>query len=249
MLSAACSLLALRTLLARSTKRLTLTSCRGNLDRVQHTMARDRVIERGAEMRSLAIVAGKTRVCLGDVGGRARTLRRRPSILLRHGQDLERGLPALTAAYGHLEDLGLAAGGGELQIALGAVDLPEQVRAARNAAAIVDRERGPALKQAADQHLIIRGHGLAFAGPRDREGLSAHCHGGRELSYFAEAVTQRVRRVAERDRKHRRAVFLFVEVGVVRLNRWPPAHSRTDQCCGEHLTDVPLLDQVMHVSH
>src|SRR5437899_11069924 len=87
-------------LLAGSAERLTLTSCRGHLDRVQHTMARDRVIERGAEMRSLAIVAGKTRVCLGDVGGRARTVRRRPSILLRHGQGLERGLPACTAVSG-----------------------------------------------------------------------------------------------------------------------------------------------------
>src|SRR3989441_5065604 len=131
-------------LLAGSTERLTLTGRRGSLDRVQHAMARDRVVERGAEMRCLAIVAGKTRVCLGDVRGRA--LLRRPPILLRHGQDLERGLRSLAAVYGHLEDLGLAAGGGELQIALGAVDLPEQVCAARNAAAIVDRERGPALE-------------------------------------------------------------------------------------------------------
>ncbi len=100
-------------------------------------MARDRVVERRAEMRSLSVIAGETRVRLGDVGGRA--LRWRPPILLWHGQHLERGLHALAAAYGHLEDLGLAAGGGELQIALGAVDLPEQVRAARNAAAIVDR--------------------------------------------------------------------------------------------------------------
>src|SRR2546425_4955788 len=137
------------TLLAGSAERLTLTCCRGRLDRVQHAMARDCVVERGAEMRSLAIVAGETRVCLGDVGGRSRTLRRRPSILLRHGQDLERGLRALAAAYGHLEDLGLAAGGGELQIALGAVDLPEQVRAARSATAIVDRERGPTLQKTA----------------------------------------------------------------------------------------------------
>src|SRR5207253_9692293 len=141
-------------------------------------MARDRVIERGAEMCSLAIVAGKTRVCLGDVGGRTRTLRRRPSIRLRHGQDRERGLPAPTAAYGHLEDLGLAAGGGELQIALGTVDLPEQVRAARNAAAIVDRERCPALEQSGDAYLILHGHGLAFASLRDREGFSAHGHSG-----------------------------------------------------------------------
>src|SRR5207247_4241225 len=152
------------------------------------------IFERRAEMRSLSIITGETRVCLGNVRGRA--LRRRPPILLWHGQHLERGLRALAAAYGHFEDLGLAAGGGELQIALCAVDLPEQVRAARNASAIVDRERGPALEQSADQHLILRGHGLAFARPRDREGLSAHCHGGRELSDLAEAVTQRVRRVA-----------------------------------------------------
>src|SRR2546425_4114842 len=149
-------------LLAGSTERLTLTGCRGRLDRVQHAMARDRVVERGAEMRSLAVVAGETRVCLGDIGGRARALQRRPAILFRHGQDLERGLRALAAAYGHLEDLGLAACGGELQIALGAVDLPEQVGAARNAAAIVDGECGPALEQSGDAHLIIRGHGLAF---------------------------------------------------------------------------------------
>src|SRR5881409_2103788 len=151
-------------------------------------MARDRVIERGAEMCSLAIVAGKTRVCLGDVGGRTRTLRRRPPILLRHGQDLERGLRALAAAYGHLEDLGLATGCGELQIALGAVDLPEQVGATRNAAAIVDRERGPALEQSGDAHLILRGHGLAFARLRDREGPAAHGRGGRELPHLAEAM-------------------------------------------------------------
>src|SRR5207247_6193345 len=97
-----------------------------------------------------------------------------------------------------------------------------------NASAIVDRERGPALEQSADQHLIIRGHGLALARRRDREGLSAHGHGGRELSDLAEAVTQRVRRVAERDREDRRAVLLVVEVGVVLISSRYPAHSRTD---------------------
>src|SRR5712664_3404642 len=111
-------------------------------------MARDRIVERRAQMRSLSIVACEKRVRLGDVGGRA--LRRRPPILLRHDKHLERGLRALAAPYGHLEDLGLAAGGGELQIALGAVDLPEQVRAARNTAAKVDRVRGPALEQSSD---------------------------------------------------------------------------------------------------
>src|SRR5438309_7430529 len=100
-------------------------------------MTHNRVVERGAEMRSLVIVASETGVRLGNVGGSA--LRRRPPILLWHGQDFECGLRALAATYGHLEDLGLATGGSELQIALGAVDLPEQVRAARNAAAIVDR--------------------------------------------------------------------------------------------------------------
>src|SRR5437588_1431550 len=92
---------------ARLTGRLTLTGCRGLFDRVHHPMARDRVVERGAEMRSLAIVAGKPRIRLGDVGGRAG--QRREPALLRDGQDLERGLRALAATYGHLEDLRLAA--------------------------------------------------------------------------------------------------------------------------------------------
>src|SRR2546427_7918764 len=107
-------------------------------------MARGRVVERRAEMRSLAIVTGKARIRLGDVGARA--LRRRPPILFWYGQKLERGLRAIAAPYRHLEDLGLAAGGSELQISLGTVDFEEQVRAARNAAAIVNRERGPALE-------------------------------------------------------------------------------------------------------
>src|SRR5881409_835187 len=92
---------------AGSTGRVTLTRCRGLLNRVQHPMARDRIVERGAQMRSLAIVAGETRVRLGDVGGRA--VQRREPVLLRHGQDLEGGLRAVAATYGHLEDLGLAA--------------------------------------------------------------------------------------------------------------------------------------------
>ena len=66
---------------------------------------------------------------------------------------------------------------------------------------------------------------------------------------LAEAVTQRVRRVAEPDREHRRAVFLVVHVHVVRVDRRSPAHARTDQRSGEHLTDVTLLDQVAHISH
>src|SRR5437879_8169507 len=108
---------------AGSTGRLSLTGFRRLLDRVQHPMARDRVVERGAEMRSLAIVAGETRVRLGDVGGRA--VQRREPVLLRHGQDLERGLRAIAASYGQLEDLGLAAVSRNLEVALGAVDLPE----------------------------------------------------------------------------------------------------------------------------
>src|SRR2546427_13238863 len=92
---------------AGSTGRLTLTGCRGLLDRVQHPMPRDRVVERGAKMRSVAIVAGETRVRLGDVGGRAE--QRREPVLRRHGQDLEGGLRPLAATYGQLEDLGLAA--------------------------------------------------------------------------------------------------------------------------------------------
>src|SRR2546428_6016735 len=107
-------------------------------------MARDRVVERRAQMRSLAIIAGEVSVRLGNVGGRARASQRRPPILFRHGQDLERGLRALAAAYGHLEDLGLAACGGELQIALGAVYFPVLVMVARNCAALAGRDSGPA---------------------------------------------------------------------------------------------------------
>src|SRR5205085_2024850 len=109
----------------------------------------------------------------------------------------ERGLRALAAEEGELENLGVAAGGGEPQIALAAVDLPEQIGAARAPAAIVDGERGPAFEQSTHAHLVLRGHGLLFAGPGDGEGLSAHGHGGGELSDFAEAMAQRVRGVAE----------------------------------------------------
>src|SRR5207245_9500839 len=152
---------------AGSTGRVTLTGCRGLLDRVQHPMARDRVVERRAEMRSLAIVPGEPRVRLGDVGGRA--VQRREPVLLRHGQDLERGLRAVAATYGHLEDLGLAAVSRTLPVALGAVDLPSQVRTARTPAAIVNRERGAALKQSGDAHLIVRVHRPALSRIRDRE--------------------------------------------------------------------------------
>src|SRR2546425_12304913 len=118
-----------------STERLTLAGRGALLDRVQHAVARDRVFEGGAELRSVAIVAGEMRVRVGDVGGRARGLGRRPPILLRHGQELERGLGALAAADVQLPDLGLAAGGGDLEVALASVDFPEEVRAARDSAA------------------------------------------------------------------------------------------------------------------
>src|SRR2546425_645220 len=132
---------AIRNAPAGSTGRVTLTGCRGLLDRVQHPMARDGIVERGAEMRALAVVAGETRVRLCDVGGRA--VQRREPVLLRHGQELERRLRAVAATYGDLEDLGLAAVSRKLQVALGAVDLPEQVRAARTPAAIGGVERPP----------------------------------------------------------------------------------------------------------
>src|SRR5438477_12709179 len=151
-------------------------------------MAPDGVFESRTEMRPLAIVAGETRVRLRHVGARA--LRRRPPIVLWHGQELERGLRAPATTHVQLPDLGLAAGGRELQIALAAIDLPEQVRATRDSAAIADREGGAGLEQSGDGHLVVRGHRLALAGLRDSEGLSAHGHGGRELADLAEAVAQ-----------------------------------------------------------
>src|SRR5260370_19575184 len=102
-----------------STKRLTLTGDGGRLDRVQHAMAYDSVLKGGTETCSLAIIASETRIRLGDVGGRARALRRCPTIPLWHGQDLERGPRSFGASYVHLEDLDLPAGGGELQVAVG----------------------------------------------------------------------------------------------------------------------------------
>src|SRR5438132_13287084 len=85
--------------LAGLTERLTLTSCRCRLDRVQHAMACDRVVECRAQMRSLSVIAGETRVRFGDVGGRA--LRRRPPILVWHRHDLQRGRRALPPPYRH----------------------------------------------------------------------------------------------------------------------------------------------------
>src|SRR5437879_3167764 len=111
-------------------------------------MARDCVFEGRAEVRSLAIVAGEARPRLRDVRSKTR-LRRGPPVLLRDRQDLERGLGSLAAANGQLEELGLAVVGGNLQVAFGAVDLPEQVGAARAPAAVMDRECSPALEQPA----------------------------------------------------------------------------------------------------
>src|SRR5258705_7326492 len=90
-----------------SAGRLTLSGCRRLLDRVQHPMARDRVVERGREMRSLAIVARETRVRLVDVDGRAG--QRREPVLLRHRQDLPRVLRTDDPTEGELVDLWLAA--------------------------------------------------------------------------------------------------------------------------------------------
>src|SRR6058998_84854 len=104
-------------------------------------MACDRVVERRAEMRALAIVSGEMRVRLGDVG----------------------------ATNGQIEDLGLAAVSRNLEVALGAVDLPQQVRTTRAPAAIVNRERGATLEQSGDAHLIVRVHRPGLFRTRDRE--------------------------------------------------------------------------------
>src|SRR2546428_14162505 len=88
---------AIRNAPAGSTGLATLPGCGGLLDRFQHPMARDGIVERGAEMRALAVVAGETRVRLCDVVGRA--VQRREPVLLRHGKELERGLRAVAATY------------------------------------------------------------------------------------------------------------------------------------------------------
>ena len=111
------------------------------------------------------------------------------------------------------------------------------------------RECGTAFQESGDRHLVLGRHGLGSAVARDRERLSPQRHGGRQLSHFTQAVTQRVGRVADRDRQQRRAVFPVVEVRVEWLDRRSPAHTRTDQRGGEHLTDVALLDQITHVRH
>src|SRR5437763_8221996 len=145
-------------LIRAAAEALTLTRRGGRLDRVQHAMARHRVFKGGAEVRSLAIISGETRVRLRNVGGRARRLRRRPPVLLWHRQHLQRGLRAFSAVYLHLEDLRLPAGRGELQLALRAVDLPHEIRTPRPPAAVVDRDCRPALQQAIDDDLILRVH-------------------------------------------------------------------------------------------
>src|SRR5205807_10349992 len=81
-----------------SAEALTLAGRCGGLDRVEHSMARDPVVEGGTEARSLAVVAGETRVRLGDVVGRAEFLLR-PPIVLRHRKGLERRLGAGAATY------------------------------------------------------------------------------------------------------------------------------------------------------
>ena len=63
-------------------------------------------------MRSVAVVASEMRVRLRDVG--ARTLQRREPVLRRHEQALKRGLHAVAATNGQIEDLGLAAVGRNL---------------------------------------------------------------------------------------------------------------------------------------
>src|SRR2546429_9232522 len=98
-------------------------------------------------------------ICLGEIGARA-LLRWRPAILLWHRQDLQCLIFPIPPMHRHFEDLGLAAQRGELQIALSAVDFPEQVRAARDPAAVGHGEGGSAPDESADAHLVIRGPGL-----------------------------------------------------------------------------------------
>src|SRR2546430_16987418 len=74
-----------------SAEALTLAGRCGGLDRVEHSMARDPVVEGGTEARSLAVVAGEKRVRLGGVGGRAGVLPR-PPVVLRVREGVERSL-------------------------------------------------------------------------------------------------------------------------------------------------------------
>src|SRR5260370_40707264 len=164
-----------------SAERLALASRRRDLNRVQHAVARDRVIKGRADMCAFTEVTCEAYIRLGEIGARG-LLRWRPEILLWHRKPLQCLIFPLPPMHRQFEDLGLAAGGGELQIALRAVDFPQPVRAARDPAAVVHREGGSAIEQSADSHLIIRGPGLAFARSRDREWLLAHRHGDRGLS-------------------------------------------------------------------
>src|SRR5947199_278253 len=67
----------------RTLEPLTLAGRGGCLDGVEHAVADDCVLEGGAEVRSLAVVASELGVRLGDVG--AWGLRRRPPVLLWYG--------------------------------------------------------------------------------------------------------------------------------------------------------------------
>src|SRR3954454_8480627 len=106
------------------------------LDRSQHVMARDRVVEGGAEVGPLVVVAREVGECLRDVRGGPVALRGRPSVLLWPRQNFERIVRAVSAAQGQRKELRLAASGCDLQVAVGAVDLPKEVSAAGGASAV-----------------------------------------------------------------------------------------------------------------
>src|SRR5438874_12080055 len=106
-------------------------------------------------MSAFTEVTCEAYIRLGEIGARA-LLRWRPAILLWHRQNLQCLIFPLPPMHRQFEDLGLAAQSGELQIALSAVDFPEQVRAARDPAAAVHREGGCDRTQSADGHLTIR---------------------------------------------------------------------------------------------
>src|SRR5205085_11876276 len=90
-------------------------------------------------MCALTEVTCEAYIRLGEIGARA-LLRWRPAILLWHRQDLQCLIFPIPPMHRHFEDLGLTAQSGELQIALSAVDFPDQVRAARNPPAVAQRE-------------------------------------------------------------------------------------------------------------
>src|SRR6266487_5278078 len=103
-----------------SAERLALTSRRRDLNRVQQAVARDRVLKGRADMCTFTEVTCEAHIRLGEIGARA-WLRWRPAILLWHRQHLQGLIFPPPPMYRQFEDLGLAAGGGELQIALSAV--------------------------------------------------------------------------------------------------------------------------------